>query len=152
MNLREKRLEKGLTITQLAELSGVAASTISKLELGKQPLTEKMKQRLVTELDCDEDEIEAAPKMRVAVLETKPAPKPAKKAMTVRWYTVEEKAPTVPCLIANQNGFVLCTQRVIAVDDGRRVLYFNGLHGLRDEDIKPDLAISFWMPIPEVPR
>ena len=148
--IRELRGTAGMTLNQLSKAAHVDQSSLSKYELGKAKPTAGALAKIAAALNVDvkdltPDEPAEIPK------ETKP-PKPAKKAMMIRWYTVEEKAPTVPCLIANQNGLVLCTQRVIAVYDGRRVLYFNGMHGLRVEDIKPELAISLWLPIPEVPR
>ena len=142
--IRELRTAAGISCSELGRITGIDPSLMSRYELGKTHVPAHALQRIAKALKCDVSELTLEP--------LEPIKAPAKKAARVRWYTVEEKAPTIPCLIANQNGLVLCTQRVIAVDDGRRVLYFNGLHGLRDEDIKPELAISLWMPIPEVPR
>lgn len=144
--IREIRCAAGMTLNQLSKAAHVDQSSLSKYELGKVKPTGGALARIAAVLNVDVKDLTPDAPAEIPK-ETKPQ-KP--KTQTTRWYTVEEKAPTVPCLVANKNGLFLITSRIIAVNDGTQVLYFNGVHGLRVEDIKPELAISLWLPIPEV--
>lgn len=60
MGLREKRLEKGLTLQQLAELSGVHYMKIHQIETGKiKPANVTLKNalKLAKALECSPDEL-----------------------------------------------------------------------------------------------
>ena len=53
MNLRDIRIKKQLTQSELANNSGIAQSTIHYLESGKQSPTERTLKKLATALDVD---------------------------------------------------------------------------------------------------
>ncbi len=60
MGLREKRLEKGLTLKELSELSGVHYIKIQQIETGKikpENMTLKNAEKLANALGCSTSEL-----------------------------------------------------------------------------------------------
>ena len=55
--IRELRKGKGLTIKDLAKLSGITEPTITNIELGKHKPRLPVLQKLCVALDCDFDEL-----------------------------------------------------------------------------------------------
>lgn len=131
-SIRLLRKKAGMSLQQLAKAANIDPSSLSKYELGKLKPTQSALARIAPVLNCTVSQLTASQD-------------------DIRWYTADEKTPTLPCLVYTQHGFVIVTKRLISASDGSRVLWFNGTHGLPEDSIKPDLAISYWMPIPPVP-
>ncbi len=153
--IRDERKKHELSLDGLSARCGIDPATISKYERGALKPSEKNIRKLAAALEIvpealmsDYDKPADGPDADKA-----PASKQAKcKSGGVRWYSVEEKKPTLPCLIRGQNGcLIIVTQRIIMAETQEGTLWFNGLHGLREEDIKPGCSFRYWMPIPDLP-
>ena len=151
--LRAERKAKGLSISDVTARCGIDPSTVSKYERGVYKPTAAIIGKLAAALEIEPETItrgaDAAPQTAAKTASEKQA---KCKSGGVRWYSVDEKKPTLPCLILNKNSTLqIVTKRIISVEAPDGTLYFNGLHGLREEDIKPTCGFRYWMPIPEIP-
>jgi transcriptional regulator with XRE-family HTH domain len=63
------RLQRGLTIRELAELAGISASTLSYIERGEQTATEDVVQKIATVLKVSSNHLFYPAKFRIRELE-----------------------------------------------------------------------------------
>ncbi len=82
--LRQARFERGLSVAQVAERTGMTASTVSRLETGARRLTLAHVERLARALERSTD----------ALLATHPSPVPARDGRT--WWPVGPERPDGP--------------------------------------------------------
>ena len=132
-NAARIRANLGLSRYDLQQRTGLDCSYLAKVERGEiTPLTKNVK-RLADGLGVNVEDL------------MQPTPDAAPK-----WLDVQKDEPRVPCVILGNNGcYILCTKAIIAVHSADGTLYF-GAHGLRPEDMKPELAFTKWLPLPEV--
>ena len=82
--LRQARFERGVTVAQLADRAGMAASTVSRLETGARRLTLVQVERLAAALEVSLD----------ALLASQPSPEPARDGRI--WSPVGPELPEGP--------------------------------------------------------